>query len=352
MKMAGSFLKQYDILEELLNLQNEDYVNLGMPDMQYNMKKQDDKDIGLEDIFSDEYLNSLNITQLSILNAFWQNKYTKMLNDVKDALFVIETINLADKMEDDSYNIELTDEELLNIIYKINLCDNISKKFDNNIAIGEETKDFQKKYKKYFDSIIPNSENSFIEDYSHGHIQRNAIKMIYKTKLDMLNNLLLTIEHDRNVTNWGYIKDVNGKDDIKREKFILIGIDYPGFNAPLKIHIRREELVNYLKLIREDKSTVIPVYGGDSCLMYKGKMLTSKILMPLTEKTQGEIIDKNKKINISDLRRSIIQQLGNLVTKKVKTIKKIWPNEYIDIETGEIGKNVDGKIVPREEDVR
>lgn len=354
LKISGDFFKEYDILNELLNLQNLDYVRIGMPNMQCNLKKQDEKDMGLEEVFTEQYLETLNIQQLSILNAFWQNKYTKMLNDLKMALFAIKTIDISSKRVDNNCNIEITDEELKNILYKIYICDKVSKKFDDsNRVVYDVPENFKKQYKNYFDVLLPNSKNDFIDDYAFGHLQRNTIKDVYKTKTDMLNNLLLTIEYDRNITNWGYIKDLNSDKKITKEKFILIGIDYPGFNMPLKIHMKREELINYLKSIRDDKNAIIPVYGGDPYLQYKGKMLTSKVLMPLTANAESEIIQQNKQMNCDNKKTSnIIKQLGNLVTKNVKKIKKITPSEYIDLETGLIGKKVDGKIVPDDETIR
>lgn len=38
-----------------------------------------DDDIGLENIFEDSYLDTLSLEQLTVLNAFWQNRFTKKI---------------------------------------------------------------------------------------------------------------------------------------------------------------------------------------------------------------------------------------------------------------------------------
>ena len=48
--------------------------------MQYELKTENmDDDIGLENIFEDSYLDTLSLEQLTVLNAFWQNRFTKKI---------------------------------------------------------------------------------------------------------------------------------------------------------------------------------------------------------------------------------------------------------------------------------
>lgn len=68
--------------------------------------------------------------------------------------------------------------------------------------------------------------------------------------------------------------------------------------------------------------------------------------MPLTETGESEIIKQNKSINAVDARYGYIKHLGNLVTKKVKSIKKIFPSRYVDLTNGTEGIKINNEFIP------
>ena len=183
-----------------------------------------------------------------------------------------------------------------------------------------------------------------------GEDKRNLENLLYHNKATMVQELFLGIEHNPKITNWGLIPENNTniakKENIKEKKRILIGIDYPGFNMPLRLHVNREAIVKLLKIRKNN--TVIPIYVGDNTdFRYKGKNLTTKLFMPLTEDGEDAIIKANKNISAVDSRYGYIRHLGNLITKKVKSISKIYPNKYIDLESGLEGiKTRDNNFVP------
>lgn len=79
-KLSGEFLKKYGFLREELEQQNKDYRYLSLSNMQYELRTENmDNDIGLENIFEDSYLDTLSLEQLTVLNAFWQNRFTKKI---------------------------------------------------------------------------------------------------------------------------------------------------------------------------------------------------------------------------------------------------------------------------------
>ena len=79
-KLSGEFLKKYGFLREELEQQNKDYRDLSLSNMQYELRTENmDDDIGLENIFEDSYLDTLSLEQLTVLNAFWQNRFTKKI---------------------------------------------------------------------------------------------------------------------------------------------------------------------------------------------------------------------------------------------------------------------------------
>lgn len=358
MKLAGQFLKKYNFLQNFLDLQNEDYRELDMKGMQYKLKAENENDIGLEDIFDDKYLDTISAEELFVLNAFWQNRYTKVIDKIKKAIFIADNLGIWEELEKSDCKYKITNEQILNCILKMKVVDAIYKKVCYRITEYEEEEHYQyalvniddmldrkfkTEYKEYFDKILPECENDISMDFSINQYSRNSIKAIYEEKNNMIMKLLMQIESNPKITNWGYIPE--GKKNVS-DSHILLGIDYPGFNVPLKLHTKRKDLVEFLNMYKN--SSVVPIYEGSADIEYRGKKQSSKIFMPLTQDRESEIIQKNKNLSPVDLRYNYIRQLGNLITKKVKKISKMYPHEYIDLSTGKKGIKINGKFTPYE----
>ena len=358
LKLSGKFLKKYDLLEEPLEQQNKDYKELSMPKMQYKLRtEKEEKDIGLENIFTDEYMDTLDIEKLSVLNAFWQNRFTKRVENVKEALFIADTLNLWNDLEKEDYEENLTEEQILKALLKMKLCDIISNKMREQATEFYEAENYRysilnmkdinpklkEEYTNYFNIILPESENNFDKDLLSGQSSRNNMDIIYMAKSNMLKELLLQIDYNQKITNWGYMPENSQETQVDKKK-ILLGIDYPGFNMPLRLHADKQDIIEYFKTLKN--SAVIPIYEGYNDMSYKGRKLTTKIFMPLTEIRESEIICKNKTINSVDLKYNYIKHLGNLVTKKSKKISQIHPHRYIDLESGKTGVKIKGEFIP------
>ena len=355
LKIAGKFLEKYGFLEEEIQQQNEDYKRLDLKNMCYKYETEKiDEDIGLKNIFTDEYIDTLSLEQLTVLNAFWQNRVSKCASEIKKGIFIMDSLNLWDNIEDKNNIDQISDEVLFGIVLKVKLLDNIAEKARKNITEYDEsenyryarydykkniTSDFKGNYKFEFDNILPDMENDFLKDIDCCQSIRNNIKIIYETKEAMIRALLLQINHNSKITNWGYIPE----DKIDDDNFVLIGIDYPGFNLPLKLHMRKKNIMQFFDETKSD--AIIPIYEGEKDMMYKGRRLTTKIYMPLTEQRESEIIAKNKTINVVDLKYNYIRHLGNLVSKKSKKISKMYTHEYIDLNTMQRGIKLNGKFI-------
>lgn len=355
LKIAGKFLEKYGFLEEEIQQQNEDYKRLDLKNMCYKYETEKiDEDIGLKNIFTDEYIDTLSLEQLTVLNAFWQNRVSKCASEIKKGIFIMDSLNLWDNIEDKNNIDQISDEVLFGIVLKLKLLDNIAEKARKNITEYDEsenyryarydykkniTSDFKGNYKFEFDNILPDIENDFLKDIDCCQSIRNNIKLIYETKETMIRELLLQINHNSKITNWGYIPE----DKINDDNFILIGIDYPGFNLPLKLHMRKKNIIQFFDETKSD--AIIPIYEGEKDMMYKGRRLTTKIYMPLTEQRESEIIAKNKTINTVDLKYNYIRHLGNLINKKSKKISKMYTHEYIDLNTMQRGIKLNGKFI-------
>lgn len=349
-KKAGEFLQKNNLLNIYVRMQNKDYEKMEMPGMKYTEEE-------VEKIFTDDYIDKLEPFQLAMLNAFWQNRFTKEAIDFGEKLFIFDTLNLWENYK----KVELDEEKIKEILQKEKICDDIFYSIKDNIQekIQEETfsyglinlnnvsEQLKSDYKKYFDEKLPESDNILTQDLEYGQNKRNVESVVYRAKTSMVQELLLDIEHNHNITNWGYVPETRfGKNSIqKHKKHILISIDYPGFNMPLRLHLEKEVVENLINIRKN--STVIPIYEGDQDFNYRGENLTTKLFMPLTEQGESEIIKQNKNINATDSRYGYIKHLGNLITKKVKSIKKMYPTRYVDLKDGTEGiKTKDNKFIP------
>lgn len=348
-KISGDFLEKFGFLEEYLNQQNEDNKFLGIPEMEYNLNGQNGE-IGLVDIFKEDFLNTLTSEQLTILNSFWQNRFTKNMEQILDGLFVYNTLGNWKKIKNGEEIKQPDDDTLLNILYKNKMCKriytNLVKKaeLENQkkgrevecefIDLGVVTPNFRKEYHNYFRDRIAEGKNDIIVDLKSQDMLRNQIALIYNQKDDMIDEMLMDIEYSKNITNWGYIpENNNGKNSmINENKFILIGIDYPGFNMPLRLHVNKNQLIKFMKNIKN--STVIPVYNGaEDMIRVDGSNISTKIYMPLTPKTESALIKKCKSTKPDDVRNKFYTHLLTLSNKKIKNKKVLRPEKYIDIVT-------------------
>ena len=348
--LAGEFLREFNFLEEDLDLYNTNMRKLSMQGLSYCLKKEEkteSTDIALEEIFEREQLEKLNVEELALLNLFWQNRFVKRVKDVSDVMFAIRTLS------NDKEEIKLTDNNVLNVMYKKIICDNIFLKISRSIKKGKKykiedfsktDKEFIEKYQKYFNMEIPECDNDFAQDMNvtnmYGNIQFNA----YNAKTNIVQFFMQNFQNNKTkVTNWGIILD----NKEANKNYIIIGIDYPGFNLPLKVHCLKSEILEFIKYLQGN--TILPIYNGNNDMIYKGKSIKTNILMPLTQKKQKYIIDKVVNVNPVDLKYLLIRHLGNLVTIKNKKTTKIYPQKYIDIETGKTGIKIGRKFIEDQE---
>ena len=353
---VGKFLKEYGVLEQETEMQNSNYKKLGLDKLEITMESDKDGNIGVNNLFEEKYLSNLSNEQLTILNAFWQNRYTKIVGNIGDTIFIYNKMNLWKK--NNMHEIyKIPNEKILNILIQKEICNKELKKretdeykkiektlFDNNISFEERyvdlsniDKNARKEYHNYFKDKIQESKNDLISDIIDIAPIRNLITIAYKRKDDELNACIMDMMSHRNKFNWGYIQEIkNKKNSIERnEKFVLIGIDYPGFNMPLRVHINKNVLITLIKNNKGD--TTIPEYKNSEDFEIDGRIIPTNVLMPLTSKMEYEIIRYNKEVN-KDINKysniKIIKHFSNFITKKVKGIKNdTEQTKYVDMNS-------------------
>ena len=319
-----------------------------MPEMAYPLTKHEKEagEIALEEMFEQGTLEQFNLEELALLNIFWQNRFIKRIKDISNAIFAMRTLSREDK------NIDFSEKTIENVILKKLICDNLFLKVARNLKSGEEykmrdltkeDKEFINQYEKYFNNEIPDCNNEFMQDINVTNIYGNLEFNAYNAKISLTSYFIQNVlTNNTKVTNWGVIPE----DKQENKNYIIIGIDYPGFNMPVKVHILKKEIKQYIYNLQGNM--ILPIYKGNKDMVYKGRDIKTNILMPLTKKRQEYIIDKVASLNPVDLKYLLIKHLGNLVTIKNKKTTKIYPEKYIDLQTGKTGIKINRNFIADE----
>lgn len=344
LSMAKNFFDTYNTLDKLTMAHNLQLKSLWLEDLSYNMNPspQNPNDIGVNTLLSKENLEKISTQELSVLNLFWQNKYAKELIDIGFGYFAFQQLDLYDKLQNDS--IKIDDNTMKNIILKYNILQRLCEKIYNMKIHNKENpkviNNLADEYKQVFSSILPDMLNDLHQDLEQCINRILASKNTYAMKSNLLCGNILDLVNNKKLRNWGYIND-NDRNDLNsfqsKNKYILIGIDYPGLNRPVKIHVERELLQQ--SLIGSDQLTKIPIYEGENDFRINYEQLPTHIVLPL-EKRHKEFLRNRKNISPENFKYTIITHMQFLANQdkfpihlKGKDGKR--KRKFIDVFTGE-----------------
>lgn len=310
------FLDKFGLLDVYINNSNYMYKNkmhvTGIEYTKENLKEQ----------LSEENLKSKNIETLMILSSFWINRVNKTIADINKGLYIIGHKELLEErdLEDGTVCYYVSKENRQNVdlkmrvIHKIcfemfeeidfnslefqdeNETDNTdckkklkSRKADISSQMQKKCKQYGKEYKKYFDKLFPDIDNSLEEDIMNSNIMENTRFNSYKIKDENMQMLLTCLFNSdfNKIENFGYIEEDNKK---KRE--ILIGVDIKGLNMPLLLHMNKQLVIDYLK--ETQGNTLMPVYKGFEDFQVDNDKIRAQILAPLTPEIEAAIIKNSK----------------------------------------------------------
>lgn len=377
--------KTYERLEQFGELGKDNENNnklmtkLDMKGLMYPMESNNKEEtIGVRDIFKKENLKELSLLQLSSLETFWINRYAKILESLSNALMIADQFNLFEKLKNGE-KINLTEKELNYIFQKQNVLYGLSRDISDSMILFKKDelrkqrinqnrsvvkinaedifeKIYQKmgkQYKMHFSELNSNYENDLQKDFDNFY-DYNCAKIInYQMKDLSMEAIIFHIVNSGRKLNWG----VNEK-NINNKKIIL-SVDVPELNMPLRLHIEKEKLIKFFN--EYQGNAIIPEYDGTDDFKLEGRTLPTDILLPLGNK-QKQFVKKEleedesiKNGKIKKLPRSVneinylehINYLGNIkeypkhlgreFVKKVKGKKitgyKQKQYHYIDLET-------------------
>lgn len=361
MECMGEFFDRFGLIEvyekaQIAELRDIYLKELAVPLYQDKFGK---KEIQMKKLFSEEYLQQFDIDDLLVLNAFWQNRFAKASEKVNNAFFAASELEIIDSGKQYNY----IDEDYLLINMKTNFLKNVSdvisvkiqnkmqnekqeecKTFDANEISENMLEPFAKEYDEMISSMTTGKENDLVSDYNKYSVLHNQLQNSYIGKDSMLINILDWLWENKGIGNWGYINENNN--DKVNSKYVLLGIDYEGMNMPVRLHMEKEFLKKFL--ITHTGKTIMPVYEGNEDFFVRNKLVTTNVLMPVSNKHKKVI---NEAIQKNTYDRETVNFLEHLLYIKDKNkypnhlkenkivngkeVLVIPTRRYVDIDTGE-----------------
>ena len=126
---------KYDLLKKYKRNNDTNMINSGLRGYTYELSRNEhEKDtFGIEEIFSKEVLDKLDLDNVITLSTFWQNRYSKEIENIGEAFFTIDTLGLWDDIINGKTNVEISDNDIEGVYNKIQCLKNISASFLDNI---------------------------------------------------------------------------------------------------------------------------------------------------------------------------------------------------------------------------
>lgn len=375
MSYMHNLLEQFGLLDKYLNIQNKQMKRETGLDLTYPYSGTDSEKIGAEDVFTEDFLSKQSLEDVLTYSAFWQNRYSKIWKEIGQGIYAIDTLGMWKNIAKGQERIDLNENEIRALLNKENCLKELGlhiisgmtqdsrnikekNKVDDNciaVSMGNTIEKYEKQegknYKDTFDELISLSENDFKRDTEMYSTITAQIMNTYKMKNAIMVYKIRSLFESKKTKNWGIILNEikNGKLNNSLDsnsKNLLIGIDYEGFNMPLRLHIPRKLLTNLLNQYKGD--AIIPMYEGADDFRSNGEILTTNILMPIT-KEQGRLISKAvhkdngeaKNINLlehllflKDKDKYPKHLKKGIITKKGVVYERP-PKKYVDLMSGD-----------------
>lgn len=310
-----------------------------------------------EDGIDEETLKSLGDEDLKVL---WKKYY--ILSRISDEVFgIIHKMEIDAEWKIDGEELEKAYETLftkykqgyLRLIYDMDCAGEIvedrkAKEASENTCLQANKKDEEEKVVSYEESTPNESYDAFMSDVALFSLVNAGFKINnYLIKSRLMEDII--IQTDRQKVNWGIMEE---EGEIKIKKNVLIGIDVPGLNMPLRLHYEvdsiKDLMTNYLK------TENVPLYIGSDDFDTRGKTEGTQLLLPLSTKQSNYIKSLAKKKELPILTSKFVKHISCMqMPNQVKRLLKektsgaqIMPNS-INIFTKKITR--EGSILGTEE---
>lgn len=316
----------------------EQLKNTGKYEEYYIKQSEQFKKIGLKNYMDSSVdltntstsLNTLSIEDLLVLNSFWLNRYTKVLSNQAETLFLLKDLNLLDKIaNNDSTCIdELNDETLYNELLKFHFLKNPAIRFfkqverkienfqtDDIEGYNENTeknystysfrplckkmkKEYGSEYEKYFSTVLPNCQNNISTEIDFFSKLYSPISSAYSIKSSILHALSTQLD---NFPNAGIV--LENQNDYKP----LLGFDSE-LTFPVFEHLGSKELLDFYT--KYTHSSKVPIYDGYTDFIDLSEhFYKTQLTLPVSKKQEDILKQMCKKRTYPEFSKNTIQHL-------------------------------------------
>lgn len=316
------------------------------------------KEFTFRDGFRIKYLKSMSVNEIMVLNSFWQNKLSKEIKNLFIAFLMADSLNLFDgiiKGEINDKNIakyvkekeyELVIEKAEFILKyakkKHTMCEeniNCFMKYSSNKYYAKQEAYDSEKYVSYFKNLATN--NSLTDDLNTYMPIYRAIEAAYYSKNLSTYSFIFLLDEMKNLKNYG-IALPNGKiENFESSNIFVICVDCPKIIAPLKIHIEKDNLIEFLSTVKGN--TAFPIYKGFEDFSSGNDFFSSNILIPMGKgysdklKFYAKSCDEKSQVGRLATHLSMLAN-GGRVPNHFKVTKssgeKVFIKSYIDLVSG------------------
>ena len=372
-------------LDDWLTLANKQFEEIGLPEL-----KQDKA--SLTSGLSEGVQKQLDTVDLLGINIMYTNRAFHILEDYSKAMYAISEFNLEPLILDGIEAPTLEDEDLKNILLKMELFyyptemyytenenkieemsrsgelvldddENSERRYYSLEPLEKEMeRSYGEEYKQYFSNVFPASKNSVGDDMLRFSQFANSIHRLKGSKAHIALSLYSFLElNDSQKRNYGVVVDKISEDGTSGElkHFTDFVVDINSIlpvNVHVPSHIFSEFATEYFK------SPIVPIYAGfNDWNMRNDRKMKSHVMVPWNKKSKKTIkqCSKNNKAynqdTVAHLRFLSDENCPPAHLKQSPKDKQIHKT-YINLDTGSIlEKTKEGilvKVLPVGDDER
>lgn len=340
----------------------------------------------VDELFTTEALKQVDLYRILMLNAFWVNRLSKEIENFNTSFFIINQLGLWDKIleatpdpKTGEISIDVPEEDLAKIYRKVyflrGLTDQIylnedelpyryviedvpgeDNPINGNVKVKAKPKkyksidinmleriirrDYSEQYEEYFEKLIPGKTHDLLLDFEDYRIMDNAKKNAYLLKDNMMIAVLATLTTKNPTRNWGVVEGST------LGKFLVLAGDLQGLNLPVRLHIDKNMVRDFLQAYKGD--TKIPIYDGNEDFKVFGRQITTQYLIPVGQDKAEKIKELSKTFDEGGDRRNLLEHVAFICgdeaypehlrvnPRNKKKAKKKPATRYIDLKDGKI----------------
>lgn len=379
----------FGLLKSYLSKYQNECMRSGLSNLKYDLSTSEfDKDfIGLDEVFCEDYLKTLDPEELCLLSAFWCNRFAKEATHMDKAFSAINSLNLWQDIINGKTQFDLNEASLIAAMQKYtylsdllgdsfllhqkhiltkeieqgtNFSDPLSRDYTSfykqvNSQIGEA-------YTSYFSREL-HGDNDFLTDAVFSSRFTNLRMFAYYKKNTTILPIVKGLLDNPHLKNWGIIRNEfldNGIffDSVAQGSKVLLGFDVEGFNRPFRFHMNKSDLMDLLR--SRGNGFILPEYQGGEDFIVNNRLVKSSIIMPIPKRHRPFIregVQKGPNKNIWEhmyyltngkFPPHLMQEVKNAPNGK-KALTRL-PIIYTDLNSGKRYKKVQNNYVEVGED--